>query len=331
VPAQAPALCADELAPSAAGPPVGVVGVVEESACATKGADSVGVARPHPGRLGPPDHGQVGVFLLGVTPAGSALLDHRLVLPESGCAATGEPKDRRAKAHVPEGQPFRTQPQIAAELVRPVAVRGAVERDGVVAEEESGRAGRFLAEWALREPRYVLEGPVPTAVGTADPAACIPACSGRGRQPTAPARDAVGPVAALAAELPASAWQALQVRAGVRGPLVFEFATVRVWSRRHRQPGPPAWLLIRRSWEDEPEVKSSLSHAEAEIPLSPLALVACTRCRVEEFFGEAKSYLGRTQHETRSYVGWPHPLSLVGLAHLVAILARKRLPNKCRS
>ena len=47
------------------------------------------------------------------------------------------------------------------------------------------------------------------------------------------------------------------------GPLVFEFAAVRVWGIRHRKPGPPSWLLIRRSLEDEPEVKYYISNAEA--------------------------------------------------------------------
>jgi hypothetical protein len=60
---------------------------------------------------------------------------------------------------------------------------------------------------------------------------------------------------ALTAELPASAWQALQVRGGATGPPVFEFAAVRVWSMRHRKPGPPVWLLIRRSLEKSPEVE----------------------------------------------------------------------------
>jgi hypothetical protein len=44
-------------------------------------------------------------------PAGSALLDHRLFLPESWCEPTGEAKVRRAKAHIPEGLPFRTKPR----------------------------------------------------------------------------------------------------------------------------------------------------------------------------------------------------------------------------
>jgi SRSO17 transposase len=331
VQAEAQALFADELAPSAVGSPAGVVGVVDESAFTKKGVHSAGVARQHNGRLGKEDNCQVGVFLVGVTPAGSALLDHQLFLPESWCEPTREAKDRRAKAHIPEDVTFRTKPRIAAELVRAVAVLGQVELDWVVADEEYGRAGHFLDELELLEQRYVVEVPVTTAVWTADPATCIPASSGRGRKPTAPARDAVRTVAALAAELPASAWKALQVRAGAVGPLVFEFAAVRVWAMRHRKPGPPAWLLIRRSLEDEPEVKYYVSNADAETPLPTLALVACTRCRVEEFFEDGKSYLGMAQYETRSWVGWHHHMTLVGLAHLFVTVVRKRLQKKRRS
>jgi SRSO17 transposase len=253
--AEAQAVFTDELAPSAVGSAVGVVGVVDESAFTKKGAHSAGVARQHNGRLGKEDNCQVGVFLIGVAPAGSALLDHRLFLPEPWCEPTGEAKARRDRAHIPEGLEFRTKPRIAAELVRDVTVLGQVELDWIVADEEYGRAGHFLDELEALEQRYVLEVPVTTAVWTTDPADCIPEYSGRGRKPTAPARDAVRTVGALAAELPASAWRALRVREGALGPLVFEFAAVRVWTMRHRKPGPPAWLLIRRSLGKEPEIK----------------------------------------------------------------------------
>jgi SRSO17 transposase len=328
VQAEAQSLFADELAPSGIGSPVGTVGVVDESAFTKKGAHSAGVARQHNGRLGKEDNCQVGVFLVGVTPAGSALLDHQLFLPEPWYEPTPEAKDRRDKAHIPEDLPFRTKPRIAAELVRLVAVLGTVALDWIVADEEYGRAGHFLDELEALEQRYVVEVPVTTTVWTADPATCIPAYSGRGRVPTAPARDGVRTVAALGAELPASAWQALQVREGATGPLVFEFAAVRVWSMRHSRPGPPAWLLIRRSLEAKPELKYYVSNADAQTPLSTLALVACSRCRVEEFFEDCKSYLGMAQYETRSWVGWHHHMTLVGLAHLFVTLTRRRLQHQ---
>jgi SRSO17 transposase len=321
---------ADEMAPSAADTPVGVVGVLDESAFAKKGEHSAGVARQHNGRLGKEDNCQVGVFLVGVTPDGVALLDHQLYLH----AAWYEGKvsaQRRDKAHVPEGLPFRTKPQIAAALVRNVAVLGAVALDWVVADEAYGRDGDLLDELDLLGQRYVMEVPTTTTVWTADPAGCVPPYSGRGQPPKRPVRDAVRSVAAIAADLPEGAWQRLQVREGAVGPLVFEFAAVRAWSVRHRKPGPPVWVLIRRSLEEVPEVKYYVSSGDAETPLGVLALVACSRHRVEEFFGDAKSYLGMAQYETRSWVGWHHHMTLVGLAHLFVTLARKRLKKKCRA
>jgi SRSO17 transposase len=321
---------ADEMVPSAAGTPIGTVGVIDESAFAKKGTKSAGVARQHNGRLGKEDNCQVGVFLIGVTPAGAALLDHQLYLPESwyeGDAAT----PRRAEAHIPEGLPFRTKPQIAAALVRDVIVLGIVGLDWVTADEEYGTNGDLLDELERLDQRYVMEVPTTTTVWTADPASCIPPYSGRGQPPRRPSREAVCSVAELAAGLPADAWQRLQVREGAVGPLVFEFVAVRVWAVRHRKPGPPIWVLVRRSLEAEPEVKYYVSNGDAGTPLGVMALVACTRHRVEDFFEDCKSYLGMAQYETRSWVGWHHHMTLVGLAHLFVTLARKRLKKKRRS
>src|SRR5262249_4747917 len=157
--------------------------------------------------------------LVGVTPGGSALLDHQLFLPESWCAPTPEARDRRARAHISEELPFRTKPQIAAELVRNVAVTGTVALDWVVADSEYGRAGHFLDELEQLEQRYLLEVPKTWVFWTADPAGSIPAHSGRGRKPTVPRREAARTAAEVAAELPGSAWTALRVRKGARGPL----------------------------------------------------------------------------------------------------------------
>jgi SRSO17 transposase len=116
-----------------------------------------------------------------------------------------------------------------------------------------------------------------------------------------------------------------------RIPLVFEFAAVRVWAMRDQERGPLVWLLIRRSLEATPEVKYSISNGDAGTPLKVLALVACTRHRVEEYLGEAKTYLGMAQYETRSYVGWHHHMALVAVAHLFVTLTRVRLKKSRRA
>jgi SRSO17 transposase len=330
VAAELQGLFADELVPSAADTLIGVVGVVDESAFAKKGTESVGVARQHNGRLGKEDNCQVGVFLVGVTPDGIALLDHQLYLHGSWYDGP-DAANRRAKVHVPEGLTFRTKPQIAAELVRNVAVLGVVTLDWVTADEGYGQNGELLDELDGLGQRYLMEVPTTTTVWTVDPASCVPESSGRGQPPKRPTRESVCSVAELAAGLPAGAWKRLRVRQGAKGPLVFEFAAVRVWAVRHRKPGPPIWVLVRRSLEEAPEVKYYVSNGDEKTPLKVLALVACSRHRVEDFFEDAKGHLGMAQYETRSWVGWHHHMTLVALAHLFVTLARKRLKKKSGS
>jgi SRSO17 transposase len=331
VQAELQAVFVDELVPTAAGSPIGTVGVVDESGFAKKGQHSAGVARQHNGRLGKEDNCQVGVFLVGVTPGGSALLDHQLYLPEAWCEPGKAAERRRQKVHIPESVLFGTKPEIAAGLIRQTAALGIVALDWITADEEYGKNGGFLDEVEQLDLRYVVEVPVNTTVWTEDPASCVPPYSGRGQPPKRPTREAVRSVAAVGAGLPAGSWSRLQVREGAKGPLAFEFAAVRVWAVRHRRPGPPAWLLVRRSLEPVPEIKYYVSNAEAGTPLGVLAGVACTRHEVEDYFEDAKSYLGMAQYETRSYVGWHHHMSLMAMAHLFITLTRRDLGKKRRS
>jgi SRSO17 transposase len=328
--AEVQAVFDDDLVPSAKQSPVGVVGIIDESAFAKKGMHSAGVARQHNGRLGKEDNCQVGVFLIGVTPAGAALLDHRLYLPKSWCEPTSEAQARRERAHIPEAVTFQPKARIAAELVRNVAVLGQTALDWVVADEEYGKAGHFHDAMDELDQKYVVEVPVTTTVWTTDPATCVPPPGARGRVPTAPTREGVRTVAAVAAGLPVETWRALKVREGAIGPLVFEFAAVRVWAMRGQKPGPPVWLLIRRSLEETPEVKYYISNGDANTTLEVMALVACNRFRVEEFFEACKSCLGMSQYETRSYVGWHHHMALVAVAHLFVTLTRVRLKKSRR-
>jgi SRSO17 transposase len=319
---------AEELVPTAVDTAVGVVGIVDESGFAKKGDQSAGVARQHNGRLGKEDNCQVGVFLVGVTPGGMALLDHQLYLPESWCEDTPSGQERRDKVHIPETVSFQTKPAIAAGLIRMTVVLDIVCLDWITADEEYGRNGDFLDELEALEKRYVVEVPVSTTVWTEDPASCIPEYCGRGRVPTRPGRESVRSVVAVVADLPPERWHTLCVGRGAKGPLVFEFAAVRVWAVRHGAAGPPIWLVVRRSLEETPELKYYVSDGDATTPLAVLARVACTRHRVEEFFEDSKSYLGMAQYETRSWIGWHHHMSLVGMAHLFITLTRRDLKKK---
>jgi SRSO17 transposase len=318
------AVLIEQLLPATTTWSIGTVGVLDSSGFVKKGKDSVGVQRQYCGRLGKKENCQVGVFLIGVTPAGSAWLDHQLYLPKSWA------KDlkRRAQVRVPKKLRLRTEPQIAVDLLRRTQAPGHVRFDWVTADETYGRNGAFLDSLEALPQRYLVEVPVTTTVWTVDPAGEVPPYGGRGRRPTRSRRDAVRSVQAVAQSLPTEAWQTYQLREGACGPLVFQFAAVRVWAVRHRQPGPPVWLVIRRSLESDPEVKYYVSNAAADTPLETMALVSGCRYRVEEYLQEGKSYLGRAQYEARSWSSWHHHMSLVALAHRFVTSTRLRLKKK---
>jgi SRSO17 transposase len=297
----------EEFVPTASQSPIGTVGVIDGSGFVKHGPESVGVQRQWCGRLGKKENCQVGVFLLGVTPAGNALLDHQLYLPETWAADEA----RRKKTRVPPEIMFQTKPQIAAALV----ARSAVRFDWITADEEFGRDGDFLDALESRNQRYLVEVPVDTTVWPDKPLRQTP-------------DEFVWQVSLLAQTIPAKAWRVIQLREGAKGPLAFEFARLRVWSVRHRHAGPQVWLLIRRSLEPVPEVKYYISNAEPDVPLETMALVTGSRWPVEEFFEDAKGKLGMAHYEARSWTSWHHHMSLVALAHLYVMQVRRDLKRK---
>ena len=151
----------EEFVPTASGSPIGTIGVIDGSGFVKRGTESVGVQRQWCGRLGKQENCQVGVFLLGATPGGTALLDHQLYLPETWAKDMA----RRKKTRVPPDITFQTKPQIAAALL----ARSSVRFDWVTADEEFGRDGGFLDALEQAHQRYLLEVPADTTVWAEKP------------------------------------------------------------------------------------------------------------------------------------------------------------------
>ena len=101
-----------------------------------------------------------------------------------------------------------------------------------------------------------------------------------------------------------------------------------------RTPPAPADLGEQRSAGRIEEAETPPGAVECRWPGSRragppyLALGGHYGWNIEEFFEDCKSYPGMTQYETRSWVGWHHHMTLVGLAHLFVMLARKRLQKE---
>ena len=310
---------AEELKPSSANCSIGTVGVIDESGFPKRGTESVGVKRQWCGQLGKKDSCQVGVFWVGVTPAGCAMLEHQLYLPREW--ANDEVK--RNTTHVPEDIDFQTKLQIATTLRRRIANHGQVTFDWVIGDELYGRNNEFLDAMDTDRQKYVMEVPVTTVVWTVDPQTQMRPWVGNGRPPKNPKRDSVRTVTDLNAQLSATDWTLLKLRDGTKGPLAFEFAAVRVWAMRQNRPGPPVWVVIRRSLDGE--VKYYISNADEQTPLETMAQVTGARWRVEEYFEESKGELGMSDYEARGWPSWHHHMSLVALAHLYVTLTRRDL------
>ena len=321
--AEIQAVFAEELVPSTSQWSIGTVGVIDESGFVKAGTESVGVANQWCGRVGKTTNCQVGVFLAGVTPAGVSALDAQLFLTEEWIAD----RQRRQKTGVPREVRFQTKPQIAAEMIRRTLAAGKVRFDWIIADELYGDSGDFLDALEGMHQRYLLEVKKNTLVWTVDPATLpgiTPGPKKRRKLGSYRYRE-VRSAQEIVADLPADAWHALKLREGAKGPLVFEFAVLRVWAMRHDRPGPPIWLVIRRSLDKTPDVKYYVSNASEETPWQQLAMVTGTRIRVEEYFEDGKMHLGMADYEARAWSSWHHHMALVALAHLYVTLTKRDL------
>ena len=154
-------------------------------------------------------------------PAGSALLDHRLYLPEAWCEDT--PRRARPPRQGPHPRGVGLPHQAADRRRAGPRRRGARARrtwTGWSPTRSTAGPAHFLDELETLEQRYVVEVPVDDdGLDRATRPACVPAYSGRGRAPTQPTpRRGAHAWPRWPPGCPPAAWQALQVREGAVRP-----------------------------------------------------------------------------------------------------------------
>jgi len=149
---------AEQFVPSTSQWPIGTVGVFDETSFLKSGPESCGVKRQYCGRLGQTANCQVGVFLVGVTPAGTALLDHQLYLPKEWI----RDKKQRRNTRVPKEIRFRTKPQIAIDQWKRTLAVGQVRFDWIVADALYGHDHKFLETLEQLDQRYLVQVSVDT-------------------------------------------------------------------------------------------------------------------------------------------------------------------------
>jgi SRSO17 transposase len=306
------------------------VALIDESGVLKQGADSVGVAPQYCGSVGKVANSQVGVYLGYVSQQGYTLTDSRLFLPESWF--DDDHADRRQQCGVPEDVVFRTKPSLGLELLQRAVQRDTLPFRWVAADALYGDTPAFrdgvdnLGKW------YFTEVACSTHVWRRRPAVVLPRWAGEGHTPKrlrlrTPSHRPVR-VDELVRRLPKAAWVRYKIKEGSKGPLVCDFAFLRITEARQNLPGPALWLVIRRNVDDPTVLKFYLSNAPADIALSELVRISGMRWPIETIFEEGKGEVGLDQYETRSWAGWHHHMLLVSLAHHFLVRLRVQLNER---
>jgi SRSO17 transposase len=301
------------------------VALVDESGVVKQGSASVGVGPQYCGSVGKVANSQNGVYLGYVSRQGYGLVSSQLYVLEAWFDA--EHAEARQACGVPQDVGYKTKPQIALELLQAAVRRGSLPFQWVAADELYGDSPVFRDGVAALEGKwYFTEIKETTLLWQTRPEVCLPAWKGHGPQPThlklRYPEDAPVQVKALLKLLPPTAWTRATIKEGSKGPIVCDFAFLRIVEARSGLPGPDLWLVIRRNLEDPSVVKFYFSNAPRTTPLTEFVRVSGLRWPIETLFEECKGEVGFDHYETRSWLGWHHHMALAALAHFFLVRLR---------
>jgi SRSO17 transposase len=298
--------------------------LVDESGMPKQGLHSAAVAPQYCGALGKVANCQVGVFVAYASAKGYTLVDGQLFVPE--CWFDDAHLSLRQAVGMPSDLTFQTKPQLAVQMVQGIVECKTLPVRWVAADALYGDSPAFRDAIAKMGLWYFTEVACSTLIWRRHPALIMRPWSGKGRKPTkqqlkTPTNQPYR-VDELLKRLPKEAWVRGTVKEGSKGPIVCDFAFVRVTEARQGLPGSRVWLIIRRNLTDPSEVKFYLSNAPEEIELVRLVRMSGMRWPIELTFEEGKGEVGMDQYETRSWLGWHHHMTLVLLAHHFLVWVR---------
>jgi SRSO17 transposase len=295
-----------------------------------QGTDSVGVKRQHCGELGKTANCQAGAFLGYASSKGYTLLHRALYLPEDWVKDAAY-VELRQKCGVPEAIRFRTKPQLGLDMLQEVLTEEVLPGRWLACDEAFGRSPDFLDQVVSLGLWYYAEVPHDTRVWLERPRTHVPPWSGNGRRPTrkrlVEGESEPQSVSHIAATRPATDWTRYTIKEGSKGPLVADFAFLRVVAVRDELPGPQVWLVLRRAVSSG-ELKIYVCSAPADTPHSTLVRISGMRWPIETSFEDGKQLIGMGDYQVRSWTGWHHHMTLCILAHFFLVRLKVRLRDK---
>jgi SRSO17 transposase len=284
----------------------GAVLVLDETGFLKQGPHSCGVGRQYTGSAGKIPSCQIGVFAAYVSDKGCAFIDRQLYLPKDWINNS----IRRQAAHIPDSLHFVTKPEIAAQMIARALAAG-VPFDWVAADTIYGvgaiemqlrRAGKGYVLGAHATDQFYSWIDKPEVAGTAEQ---------------------------IARALAPEAWTRLSAGDGTKGARLYDWAYVELADLRAEEYNKDLtglWtrgLLIRRPIADG-DLAFFSTWCPAGTPINTLVRVEGQRWAIEDGFETAKTELGLTHNETRSWHGWHRHVSLVMLAFAMMAVVRQR-------
>ncbi|WP_142116531.1 IS701 family transposase [Salinispora arenicola] len=273
--------------------------VTDETGFLKKGVCSVGVQRQYTGTAGRVENSQVAVFLAYVTPAGRAMIDRRLYLPETTWC---EQPDRLAAAGVPDDVEFATKPALARQMIA-AALEAGIPFAWVTGDEVYGADPALRDNLEHRGIGYVLAVGCDRRVAVNDGRTLIR-------------------VDDLAERIPTAEWQLHSCGPGAKGPREYLWA----WITTATRPDEHRWLLIRRN-RTTGELAFYLCWSPRPVPLHTLVTVAGSRWSIEELFQTGKGQVGLDHYQVRSWTGWHRFVTLAMLALAVLTILAAQQPD----
>ena len=294
----------------------GVV-LIDESSAVKQGTASVGVAAQYCGSVGKIANGQVGVYLGYASRKGYSLIEGQLFMPEKWLEE--EHAEQRQACGVPEDLDFKTKPEIGLELLKSAIQRGDLPFFWVAADALYGDSPAFRDGVAATGKSYFTAIKDNSLIWCTPPKVRVPKWSSHGRHPTrlrlSDKRKQPIPVKQLVQKIQKQDWVRAVIKEGSKGPIICDFAFLRVTESRGGLPAAELWLIIRRNLDDPSEIKYFFSNAPVNTPLEEFVRISGMRWQIETIFEESKGEVGMDHYEMRSWIGWHHHMLLVSLAH----------------
>jgi SRSO17 transposase len=267
---------------------LGNVGLIDETSCLKYGDFTPGVSRQYLGCVGKLDHGIVTVHLGVCKGSYKTLIDAELFLPEEW----SDDRDRCKRAGIPDDMKHRPKWRIALEQVDRARANG-VPLDWLTFDEEYGKAPEFVCGLDERELRFVGEVPKNLSCLAANGSAQRPDAKVKGRR-----ADEVVRQSPAFLEQP---WLEVKLSRQTLGPQVWEVKAGQVWQVQDKRWSQRTYWLIWARNTQTGEEKYFLSNAPVGARVQALVGVGFRRWNVEHAIRVAKSELGFTHYEGRSY------------------------------